>query len=145
MVRKPHPNSKKREYSLAINTGVKQFSVVTIHITIFKNYLFFFFSMDSNFLVSCVLASIIQQLRLPPISHSYCSKSNCLLSLFTLWGLSAPRAVFNSANLPTEGCNCSVVIVCYCLLLVLGKLSGRGEMTAYLARAFRMTVFLKSK
>ena len=44
------------------------------------------------------LPSVIQQFRFPPVSHSYCSKSNCLLSLFTLSGLSALRAVFKSQS-----------------------------------------------
>ena len=77
---------------------------------------FFFFFMVSNFFVCCVLASIRNpavSVSAYDISHSYCSKSNCLLSLFTLLGLSALRAVIISANLPTEGCSCSVVIVCY--------------------------------
>ena len=67
------------------------------------------------------LPSVIQKFRFPPISHSYCSKSNCLLSLFTLWGLISTEGSFHFCKPAYRRVQ---LFCCYCLLSVLGNYLG---------------------
>jgi len=102
-----------------------------------------FFLMVSNFFVCCVLASIrnpavsVSRLYLIRIAVSQTACSAFLpYGVYQNWG----QFSFMQTCLPK-----GAIVLLLLSVISIRQLSRRGEMTAYLAKAFRMTVFLKSR